>query len=165
MAQHAIHLTINSEPHELTVQPNRTLLDVLREDLGLTGTNKSCGTGDCGACTVLMDGLSVNSCLTLAVEADGTDVVTVEGLARERQLHPVQEGFVKHNAIQCGFCSPGMIMAGAALLERNPSPTDEEIRRGLEGNLCRCTGYTKIVDAVRWAAERMNDATPVEDAP
>jgi len=149
-----IRLVVNGDPYELAVAPWRTLVDVLREDLRLTGTKKGCGDGDCGACTVLLDGRSVNSCLVLAVEADGREVVTVEGLARGK-LHPVQQAFVEKGAIQCGFCTPGMELAAVNLLSHNPDPTEEEIRAGLSGNLCRCTGYAKIVEAIRDAAARM----------
>jgi carbon-monoxide dehydrogenase small subunit len=125
------------------------LVEVLREDLNLTGTKIGCQTGDCGACTVLIDGKSVTSCLTLAVEAQGREIVTIEGLAPGAEdLHPIQDAFVKHGAIQCGYCTPGMVMSAKYLLDRNPSPTEDEIRKGLSGNLCRCTGYNKIVEAV-----------------
>ena len=130
------------------VVPSATLLDVLRDDLELTGTKHGCGEGECGACSVLLDGKVVNACLVLALECAGSEVVTVEGLGTLGELHPLQKAFVQHGAIQCGFCTPGMIMAGYALLQANPSPTEEEVKRGLEGNLCRCTGYRKIVDAV-----------------
>ncbi|UCF35232.1 MAG: (2Fe-2S)-binding protein [Phycisphaerales bacterium] len=132
----------------LRVPPGATLLEVLREDLELTGTKYGCGEGECGACSVLLDGRVVNSCLVLAQECDGLEVLTIEGLRSNGQLHPIQKAFVEYGAIQCGFCTPGMIMAAYALLEANPSPSEEEIKRALEGNLCRCTGYRKIVDAV-----------------
>ena len=125
-----------------------TLLDVLREDLELTGTKYGCGEGECGACSVLLDGDVVNACLVLALECEGSEVVTVEGLTAGGELHPIQKAFVDHGAIQCGFCTPGMIMATHALLQKNPSPSEDEIKRALEGNLCRCTGYRKIIDAV-----------------
>lgn len=143
-----IAFVVNGERVELTVSPYATLLGVLRNDLELTGTKYGCGEGECGACSVLLDGRIVNSCLVLAAECDGSEVLTVEGLAANGQLHPIQQAFVGHGAIQCGFCTPGMIMAAYAILKDNPCPTEDEVRRGLEGNLCRCTGYRKIVDAV-----------------
>ena len=139
---------LNREPATLAVSPDATLLDVLREDLQLTGTKYGCGEGECGACSVLLDGRVVNACLVLAVECEGSEVVTIEGLEPNGQLHPLQKAFVDHGAIQCGFCTPGMIMTAYALLEANPSPTEDEVKRALEGNLCRCTGYRKIMDAV-----------------
>jgi carbon-monoxide dehydrogenase small subunit len=151
-----VDLSVNGVRHELAVAPWRTLNQVLREDLRLTGTKCGCGEGDCGACTVLLDGRAVASCLTLAVEAAGHEVTTVEGLAAAREaLHPVQEAFIETGAIQCGFCTPGMELAAVALLSRNPEPTEEEIRTALAGNLCRCTGYVKIVAAVQDAARRL----------
>ena len=143
-----VAFTVDGSPVQPTVSSRATLLDVLRGELELTGTKYGCGEGECGACSVLLDGRVVNACLILAVECDGCDVRTVEGLAANGELHPIQAAFVKHGAIQCGFCSPGMIMASYALLQKNPSPSEEEVRRGLEGNLCRCTGYRKIIDAV-----------------
>jgi len=150
-----IEIRVNGDVHRLDVEPNRTLLDVVREDLGLTGTNRGCNQGDCGACTVHVDGRAMNACLVLAVDADGCEVTTIEGLARRGRLHPVQQAFVDEGAIQCGYCTPGMVMTAAALLARNPSPTDEQIREGIEGNLCRCTGYESIVRAVRAASRAM----------
>ena len=151
-----IHLLVNGDPYEVSTFPWRTLADVLREDLNLIGTKIGCGTGDCGACTVLLDRTSVCSCLTLAMEAEGRAITTIEGLAPSpTELHPVQKAFVAKGAVQCGFCTPGMIMRSVELLEKNPSPTETEIRDGLGGNLCRCTGYNKIVDAVQAAAEDM----------
>jgi len=147
-----IQLTVNGEVAEVAVDPNRTLLQVLREDLGLTGTKHGCGLGDCGACTVILDGQPVNSCLVLAVQANGSDVLTIEGLAENGKLHPLQQAFVEKGAIQCGFCSPGMILSAKALLDQNPKPTENDIRMALSGNLCRCTGYQKIVEAVQAAA-------------
>lgn len=147
-----ITLTINGDVRELTVPVTKTLLDVIREDLQLTGTNKGCDRGDCGACTVILDGKSVNSCLVLAVDADGQELQTIEGLASKDQLHPLQQAFLDHGSVQCGFCTPGMIMASKALLDKNPNPTEEEIRIALAGNLCRCTGYASIVEAVLAAA-------------
>jgi len=151
-----ISLTVNSEPFEIAVEPNCTLADALREQLDFTGVKKGCGIGDCGACTVLMDGLPVFSCLVLAVEADGHDILTIEGVADGNNLHPIQTSFIELGAIQCGFCSPGMILNSYALLNRNPHPTEAEIRRAISGNLCRCTGYQKIVEAIQDAAEIMN---------
>ncbi|WP_300459127.1 2Fe-2S iron-sulfur cluster-binding protein [Desulfobacula sp.] len=143
-----VTLTINKEHYEVAVEPNRTLADLLRYDLGLTGTKKGCDTGDCGACTVVLDGDVVNSCLVLALQADNTTIETIEGLSNEDGLHPLQEAFVEKGAIQCGFCTPGMIMSAKNLLDKNGNPSDTEIREGLSGNLCRCTGYTKIFEAV-----------------
>jgi len=140
--------TVNGEPVKLRVSPLATLLDILRNDLELTGTKYGCGEGECGACSVLLDGKVVNSCLVPALECEGSEVVTIEGLGVNGKVHPIQKAFVDHGAIQCGFCTPGMIMATYALLEANPSPTEEEVKLALEGNLCRCTGYRKIIDAV-----------------
>jgi carbon-monoxide dehydrogenase small subunit len=147
--KYALTLTVNDERCELEVAANRTLLDVLREDLGLTGTKQGCGNGECGACTVLLEGEPVNACLILAVQANGKSVVTVEGLSKDGGLHPIQEAFINHGAIQCGFCTPGMILSVKALLDRNPEPKEVEIREALTGNFCRCTGYQKIVEAVQ----------------
>jgi carbon-monoxide dehydrogenase small subunit len=153
-----ITLQLNGDRHEIAVEPWRTLNQVLREDLGLTGTKNGCGHGDCGACTVLLDGRSVLSCLTLAVSADGCDVRTVEGLAQGRDhLHPIQEAFISHGAIQCGYCTPGMELSALYLLSRNPLPSENDIRAGLDGNLCRCTGYAKIVAAIQAASTRLSD--------
>ncbi|MBF0550387.1 MAG: (2Fe-2S)-binding protein [Deltaproteobacteria bacterium] len=155
--KHLIHLKVNGDDYELAVAPHRTLNEVLREDLALTGTKFGCGTGDCGACTVIMNGRNVSSCLTLAVEANGQDIMTIEGLAPSGQeLHPIQEAFVTYGAIQCGFCTPGMIMSAKVLLDKNPNPDEPDIRAGLSGNLCRCTGYNKIVEAIEKAAHQMN---------
>jgi len=148
-----ISLTVNGRHTTLTVEPRQLLVYALREQLGLTGTNVGCDTSTCGSCTVHLDGESVKSCTLLAVQADGREVTTIEGLARNGDLHPVQRAFTEHHALQCGYCTPGMIMAAASLLSDNPRPTDDEIRHGLEGNLCRCTGYHNIVEAVRAAAE------------
>ncbi len=154
--KHSITLNINGDIYNLAVDPWRTLNEVLREDLNLTGTKFGCGSGDCGACTVMLDGRAVSSCLTLAVEADGRRITTVEGLAPSgEQLHPIQEAFIEKGAIQCGFCTPGMEIATLDLLKRNPLPKEDEIREALAGNLCRCTGYAKIVEAVQAAAEKM----------
>lgn len=148
-----IQLRVNGELYEVAVHPHWTLLEVLREELDLTGAKKGCDAGDCGGCTVILDGKPVVSCLTLAVEADGRDILTIEGLAQNGQLHPIQNAFVEHGAIQCGFCTPGMIMSAKALLDENPNPTEEEVRRAIAGNLCRCTGYVKIVEAILAASQ------------
>ena len=153
--KHLIQLTVNGQTHDLVTRPERTLLDVLREDLGLTGSKRGCDLGACGACAVLLDGRPISSCLTLAVEASGREIVTVEGLAQGGALHPVQEAFVEHGAVQCGFCTPGMVIAVKGLLDERPHPEDAEILEALSGNLCRCTGYVKILDAVRTAIRRM----------
>ncbi len=143
-----IELNVNGEPQEVMVEPRNTLLEVLREKFGLTGTKRGCDTGDCGSCTVMLDGRPVLSCLILAVDATGKSVITIEGLARGGRLHPVQQAFIDHGAIECGFCIPGMILTAKALLDENPNPSEVDIRRSLAGNLCRCTGYAKIVEAV-----------------
>lgn len=154
--KHNITLIVNGDTYQLAVDPWRTLNDVLREDLNLTGTKKGCGTGDCGACTVMVGDRSVTSCLTLAVEMDGKEIMTVEGLAPSGEsLHVIQEAFIEKGAIQCGFCTPGMELSALYLLKNNPSPNEKEIREGLSGNLCRCTGYTKIVEAIADAAEKL----------
>jgi len=147
-----VSLTVNGSPHELDVEPRQLLVYGLRDSLGLTGTNVGCDTSSCGACTVLVDGESVKSCTVLTVQADGCEVTTIEGLADGDGLHPLQQAFHERHALQCGFCTPGFVMAAVSLLEENPSPTDEEIRTALEGNLCRCTGYDNIVAAVRAAS-------------
>jgi aerobic carbon-monoxide dehydrogenase small subunit len=151
-----IEVTVDGVRYTDDVEPRLLLVHYLRERLGKVGTPLGCDTSNCGACTVLMDGASVKSCSVLAVQADGTEVTTIEGLARDGELHPVQRAFHEHHALQCGYCTPGMIMAAVDLLRDNPSPTDEEIRDGLEGNLCRCTGYQNIVRAVRSAAQAMD---------
>ena len=143
-----VTLRVNGETYELPVDVRRTLLEVLRDELNLTGTKEGCGTGDCGACTVLLDGIPIASCLTLAVEAQGKEISTIEGLARDGQLHPLQRAFIDHGAIQCGFCTPGIIMSAKALLDKTPQPTEAEAREAVSGNYCRCTGYTKIVEAI-----------------
>jgi carbon-monoxide dehydrogenase small subunit len=148
-----VKLTVNGKLYELKIQPWKTLLELIREDLGLTGTKEGCGLGECGACTVIMDGRTTNSCLVLAAEADGKQITTIEGLADGDRLHPVQQAFVDHGGLQCGFCTPGMIMSAKALLDENQTPSDEEIRKGISGNLCRCTGYTKIIESIKAAAE------------
>ena len=143
-----IELHVNGRPYALEVKVNRTLLDVLRDDLGLTGTKEGCGAGDCGACTVLLDGKPVNSCLVLAVEAQGREVTTAEGLGEGERLDPLQEAFIHEGAVQCGFCSPGMLMTAKGLVAENPHPSEEEVRKAIAGNLCRCTGYVRIVRAI-----------------
>jgi carbon-monoxide dehydrogenase small subunit len=154
MATHSITVTVNGLEEYVDVPSNMTLLGMLRDRLALTGTKNGCEAGECGACTVLVDGEPVNSCMMLAVETDGRQVTTVEGLAPEGQLSRLQEAFVEHNAVQCGFCTPGVLISAHALLERNPHPTEEEIRAALAGNLCRCTGYLRIIEAVQTAADR-----------
>ena len=150
-----IRLTVNGETHRLVVEPRRLLADVLREDLALTGTNLGCEHGACGACTVLVDGQSVRSCLMFAVQANGHEVMTVEGLAQAGELHPLQQAFWEEQGLQCGFCTPGFLMTAYELLQHNPNPSEEEIRDALSGNICRCTGYQHIIDAVRSAAQTM----------
>ena len=149
----SVVLRVNGEEQELLIHPHRTLAEVLREELQLTGTKQSCNEGACGTCTVLLDGLPVRSCLLLAADAEGREITTIEGLSREGELHPLQASFVEHYAIQCGFCTPGMILTAKALLDANPNPTDKEIRRAISGNVCRCTGYAKIVEAIKAASE------------
>ncbi len=155
-----ITVTVNGDPRDLVAAPTDFLLDLLRDQLGLTGTKRGCGIGDCGACTVLIDGVPVLSCLTLALSCHGKAVTTIEGLARGGELHPVQRAFLDAGAVQCGFCTPGMILSTVALLGRIPNPTEEEIKHGLAGNLCRCTGYVKIVDAVALAARSSTQESP-----
>ena len=155
-----IQLTVNGQTHDLIVRPERTLLDVLREELSLTGSKRGCDMGACGACAVLVDGRPVASCLILAVEASGHEIVTIEGLAEGKLLHPLQEAFVECGAVQCGFCIPGMILVAKALLDERSDPEDAEIREALSGNICRCTGYVKIMDAVREAARRLKEIAP-----
>ena len=153
-----IQCTVNGQHVERDIDPDLRLLDFIRETLHLTGTKEGCGEGECGACTVLMDGKAVNSCLVLAMQAEGAVLITVEGLAEGHALHPIQQAYVETGAVQCGFCTPGFIMATYALLLESPDPSEEEILAGLEGNLCRCTGYAKILDAVKLAAKRMKDS-------
>ena len=150
-----IQITLNGKPIPLEIQPHRLLLDLLRDEIGLTGTKEGCGTGDCGACTVLLNGKPVNSCLILSGELDGAEIVTIEGLKIGPELHPVQKAFIQDGGAQCGYCTPGMLMMSKALLEENPNPTEEDIRFALSGNLCRCTGYAKIVQAVQDAAAEL----------
>jgi carbon-monoxide dehydrogenase small subunit len=147
-----LRMKVNGMPVEVLVDPTWTLLRVLREELRLTGTKKGCGQGDCGACTVIMSGKAVNACLVLALQAEGKEIETVEGLGTEQKLHPLQASFIKNGAVQCGFCTPGMLMSAVALLRKTPRPNEEETRRGISGNLCRCTGYVKIIKAIRDAS-------------
>ena len=155
MKKKLIEFTINGNPRKLYVKTNELLLDVIREDLGLTGTKYGCGTGECGACTVLIDGEPVLSCLTLAVTVNKKKVTTIEGIGTDENPHPLQQAFVETGAVQCGFCTPGMILSAKTLLDKNPNPTEDEIKRAIEGNLCRCTGYVKIIEAVKLAAEHI----------
>ena len=150
-----INLKINGETYELKIKPNILLLDLIRDEIGLTGTKRGCDTGECGACTVLIEGKPINSCLILAVEADGKNIVTIEGLAKNGKIHPIQEAFIEEGAVQCGFCTPGMILSTKALLDKNLNPSEEEIKKAIAGNLCRCTGYTKIIKAIKSAAKKM----------
>ena len=143
-----IELQVNGDLYEVAVGPQRTLLEVLRDNLGLTGTKEGCDLGACGSCTVLLDNKAVLSCLTLAIEAQGKEITTIEGIAKDGKLHPIQEAFINHGAIQCGFCTPGMVLSAKALLDENPHPTKEEAKEAIAGNLCRCTGYVKIVEAI-----------------
>lgn len=151
-----VSFNLNGEDIQVLAEPNRTLLDLLRDDLGLTGTKKGCEAGECGACTVMLDGRPVNSCITLVAEVEGCKVITVEGVAQDGQLTPLQRQFIDKWAFQCGYCTAGMIMSAKALLDRNPHPTEIEIREAIEGNLCRCTGYVKIVEAIQAAAAEMD---------
>ena len=153
--EYKLRFYVNDQPVELLVEPHLTLLEVLRDKLFLIGTKEGCSTGDCGACTVLVDGMPVTSCLMLAVEAEGQHVFTVEGLSPDGELHPLQSAFVREGGLQCGYCTPGILMSSKALLDENPDPSDQEIRAALSGNLCRCTGYDPIVRAVRTAAQEM----------
>ena len=155
---HTIKVEVNGEKYVLEVTSQETLLEMLRRRLFLTGTKEGCGTGDCGACTVIMNGRPVNSCLVLACETGGSTITTVEGLAKDGKLHPLQESFINEGSVQCGFCSPGMIMSAKALLDEKPDPTEDEISTAIAGNLCRCTGYHKIIKAVKTAARKMEEA-------
>lgn len=152
--KHPIRLTVNGEGYDFSVEPKKTLLDFLREDLEFTGTKRGCDNGECGACTVLLNGRPVNACLVLAVEADGQEVVTIEGLADGPRLHPLQQAFIDHGAVQCGYCSPGMILTAKALLDENPRPTEMEVKKAIAGNLCRCGTYSKVVKAVLSVAKK-----------
>ena len=160
MAFHKINVTINGGLEQVVVPSNMTLMRMLRESLSLTGTKNGCSAGECGACTVLMNGEPVNSCMVLAVECDGSVITTVEGLAHDNQLDPIQEAIIEAGAVQCGFCTPGVLIASRALLNRNPNPSDEQIREAVVGNLCRCTGYMRIVEAVKKAASLKTVAVP-----
>jgi len=157
MAAKRISLTVNGKKHELDVEPRVLLVYALRDQLGLTGTHVGCDTSQCGACTIMMNGVSVKSCTIFAVQADGADILTIEGLKQDGTLHPLQEGFWNEHGLQCGYCTPGMIMSAYGLLRENPNPTEQEIREGLRGNICRCTGYHNIVRAVQWAAAQMRE--------
>jgi carbon-monoxide dehydrogenase small subunit len=159
MKKQLLNMTVNGNEIDVAVTPNTTLLEVLRDDLGFTGVKEGCSEGVCGACTVLMDGAPIRSCLTLALEAEGASITTIEGLASHGQLHPVQQAFIDQGAVQCGFCTPGMILSSKALLDRSPHPTDDEIKTALAGNFCRCTGYKKILDAVRSVATQSTAET------
>jgi len=159
MKKQLLTMTVNGNEIDVAVTPNTTLLEVLRDDLGFTGVKEGCSEGVCGACTVLMNGAPIRSCLTLALEAEDASVTTIEGLASHGQLHPVQQAFVDQGAVQCGFCTPGMILSSKALLDRSPHPTDDQIKTALAGNFCRCTGYKKILDAVRSVATRSTAET------
>ncbi|ETX03528.1 (2Fe-2S)-binding protein [Candidatus Entotheonella palauensis] len=149
-----VTLSVNGKSYEVAIEPRQSLLQVLREALYLTGTKEGCSEGECGACTVILDGKPVDSCLIFGLEAEGCDITTIEGLGSDESLHPVQRAFIEHGGAQCGFCTPGMILAAKALLEQTPNPSEEEIRWGLSGNLCRCTGYVKIVEAIQAAAQQ-----------
>ena len=151
-----VSLNINGSPYELMVWPSQTLLETLRENLKITGTKEGCGEGECGACTVLLDSKPVNSCLVLAVEADGAEIVTIEGLSDNENVDPIQEAFIEKGAVQCGFCTPGFILSAKALLDQNPKPIVEEIMQGIAGNLCRCTGYKQIIDAIQDASRKLS---------
>ncbi|HEX9840230.1 MAG TPA: (2Fe-2S)-binding protein [Anaerolineales bacterium] len=155
MSTHHLHVTINGKPHDADVEARLLFVHFLRENLNMTGTHIGCDTTSCGACTVILNGKPVKSCTLLAIQADGAEVRTVEGLAQNGKLHPVQEGFHEKHGLQCGFCTPGMMMTSVALLEQNPHPSEDDIRRGISGNLCRCTGYMNIVKAVQYAADKM----------
>ncbi|MDQ7800608.1 MAG: (2Fe-2S)-binding protein [Armatimonadota bacterium] len=158
--EHRITVTVNGVPYTAEVEPRLLLVHFLRETLNLTGTHIGCDTTSCGACAVLLDGLPIKSCTFLAVQADGHSVTTVEGLARDGHLHPIQQGFKEEHGLQCGFCTPGMMLVAKALLEENPDPTEEQIRWAISGNLCRCTGYQNIVKAIQWAARRLREPAP-----
>lgn len=155
--KHPLSLTINGEPRELLVEAYDSLLDMLRDALQLTGTKKGCDEGDCGACTVLMNGKTITSCMVLALDARDQEITTVEGLMQNNRLHPVQDAFVQYGGVQCGFCTPGLIMSGVGLLLENPNPTEEDVRYAIGGNLCRCTGYAKVVQAILKAADTMRE--------
>jgi carbon-monoxide dehydrogenase small subunit len=161
MTFHKINVTVNNELEQVVVPSNMTLMQMLRESLALTGTKNGCSAGECGACTVMLNGEPVNSCMVLAVECDGANIVTVEGLAGDKQLDPIQEAIIEAGGVQCGFCTPGILISSRAFLDRNPNPTEEQIREALVGNLCRCTGYARIIDAVKKSASIKFGAAPV----
>jgi carbon-monoxide dehydrogenase small subunit len=150
--EEVVRLTVNDTAYEVTVSSNTTLLELIRDELGLMGTKKACNQGECGSCTVLVDGKPVNSCLVLAVEAEGKNILTIEGLMKDGKLHPLQESFIKHEGFQCGFCTPGMILTAKALLDENPHPSESEIKKAISGNLCRCTGYVQIIESIKAAS-------------
>jgi len=152
-----VNLKVNGEDYPVAIDVKDRLLDVIRDKIGLTGTKEGCGTGECGACTVLIDGIPINACLYLAVRAEGKDILTIEGLGDPAHLHPLQQAFIHTAAVQCGFCAPGMLLSAKALLDRNPDPSEQEIRQGIAGNLCRCTGYAKIIKAIQLAAAILQD--------
>lgn len=162
MEDHKISFHVNGEVIQATVSPNQLLVDLIRDQIGMTGTKKGCDGGECGSCTVLMDGRPIYSCLTLAIQANGRQIMTIEGLGSPTKLHPIQEAFLDAGAVQCGYCSAGMMLSTKALLESNPSPSDQQIRRGLLGNLCRCTGWIKIFDAVKNAAAKLQTEQGIE---
>ena len=160
MAKLEVHYTINGRAYETYIEPNRTLLEVVRDELRLTGAKEGCGTGDCGACSMIVNGKLVTACLMLAPQADGAEITTIEGIAHNGDLDPVQEGFWERHGLQCGYCTPGMIISSVDLLNRNPDPTQDEIRHAIDGNLCRCTGYHNIVSAVEYAAAKRRGEEP-----
>ena len=162
MSTHTINLTVNGAAHTVEVESRLLLVHLIREQLALTGTHIGCDTSSCGACTVIVNGRALKSCTMFAVQADGASIETIEGVAGPAGMHPLQEGFWEKHGLQCGFCTPGMIMAAKALLERNPEPTEHEIRYGISGNLCRCTGYVKIVESIQYAAEKLREQSAVE---
>jgi len=160
LAKQSVRVKINGKEYQREVEPRMLLVDFIRDELGLTGTHIGCDTGHCGACTIFLNGITVKSCMLFAVQANGGEMLTIEGLAPDGKLHPLQELFSEHHALQCGYCTPGMILSSLFLLQRNPKPTEDEIRRGIEGNLCRCTGYVNIVKAVKAAAVKMREQKP-----
>jgi len=155
VARKQLRLTVNGEPYELWIKAKRTLLELLRLDFGLTGTKQGCVSNSCGTCTVILDGMAVKACSILALQVNGKEVTTIEGLAKDGQLHPIQRAFIEHGAFQCGFCTPGKVLSVKTLLEENPNPTEEEVRRDMEGNLCRCTGYKKYIEAIMDVAQQL----------
>jgi aerobic carbon-monoxide dehydrogenase small subunit len=162
MSKHTVTVTINGERHSADIDSRLLLVHFIRENIALTGTHIGCDTSSCGACTVIVDGTAIKSCTMFAVQADGKSIETIEGVAEAGGLHPLQQGFWEQHGLQCGYCTPGMIMSAKALLARNPSPTEDEIRHGISGNLCRCTGYVKIVEAIQYAAEKLRERQPEE---